>query len=157
MQSKTKPYVYSIVLTLAVGGLSALLTAGNMNIYEKVKMPPLSPPSWLFPVVWTILYILMAISFARVYIERKNSPRMRRNAIGIYALNLIFNFLWSIFFFNCGAYLFSFIWLLALWLLILATTVSFYRLSDLAGYLMIPYLIWVTFAGYLNLGIFLLN
>ncbi|MBO5184574.1 MAG: tryptophan-rich sensory protein, partial [Clostridia bacterium] len=58
MQSKTKPYVYSIVLTLAVGGLSALLTAGNMNIYEKVKMPPLSPPSWLFPVVWTILYVL---------------------------------------------------------------------------------------------------
>ena len=157
MQSKTKPYVYSIVLTLAVGGLSALLTAGNMNIYEKVKMPPLSPPSWLFPVVWTILYILMAISFARVYIERKNSPRMRRNAIAIYTLNLFFNFLWSILFFNCGAYLFSFIWLLALWIIILIMFLNFYRTDKTAGLLLLPYILWVTFAGYLNLAIYVLN
>ena len=157
MQSKTKPYVYSIVLTLAVGGLSALLTSENMNIYEKVKMPPLSPPSWLFPVVWTILYVLMAVSFARVYIKRKNSPRMRRNAIGIYALNLIFNFLWSIFFFNCGAYLFSFIWLLALWIIILIMFLNFYRTDTAAGILLIPYILWVTFAGYLNLAIYVLN
>lgn len=157
MQSKTKPYVYSIVLTLAVGGLSALLTAGNMNIYEKVKMPPLSPPSWLFPVVWTILYVLMAVSFARVYIKRKNSPRMRRNAIGIYALNLIFSFLWSIFFFNCGAYLFSFIWLLALWIIILIMFLNFYRTDKTAGLLLLPYILWVTFAGYLNLAIYVLN
>ena len=157
MRSKIKPYVYSIVLTLAVGGLSALLTAGNMNIYEKVKMPPLSPPSWLFPVVWTILYVLMAVSFARVYIKRKNSPRMRRNAIGIYALNLVFNFLWSIFFFNCGAYLFSFIWLLALWIIILIMFLNFYRTDKTAGLLLLPYILWVTFAGYLNLAIYVLN
>ncbi len=157
MQSKTKPYVYSIVLTLAVGVLSALLTAGNMNIYEKVKMPPLSPPSWLFPVVWTILYILMAVSFARVYIKRKNSPRMRRNAIAIYTLNLFFNFLWSILFFNCEAYLFSFIWLLALWIIILIMFLNFFRTDTSAGILLIPYILWVTFAGYLNLAIYVLN
>lgn len=157
MQSKTKPYIYSLALTLAVGGLSALLTAGNMNIYEKVTMPPLSPPSWLFPVVWTILYILMAVSFARVYIKRKNSPRMRRNAVGIYALNLFFNFLWSILFFNCGAYLFSFIWLLALWIIILIMFLNFYRTDKTAGFLLLPYILWVTFAGYLNLAIYVLN
>lgn len=157
MWNKIKPYVYSILLTLGVGGLSALLTSGNMDIYEKVKMPPLSPPSWLFPVVWTILYILMAISFARVYIERKNSPRMRRNAIAIYTLNLFFNFLWSILFFNCGAYLFSFIWLLALWIIILIMFLNFFRTDTAAGILLIPYILWVTFAGYLNLAIYVLN
>ncbi len=157
MQHKIKPYAYSIALTLAVGGLSALLTAGNNNLYEKIKMPPLSPPSWLFPVVWTVLYVLMAVSFARVYIKRKNAPRMRRNAIGIYALNLFFNFFWSIIFFNCGAYLFSFIWLLALWLIILTMFLNFYRTDAAAGLLLLPYIVWVTFAGYLNLAIYVLN
>lgn len=157
MWNKIKPYVYSIALTLAVGGLSALLTAKNMNLYEKIKMPPLSPPSWLFPVVWTILYVLMAVSFARVYIKRKNAPRMRRNAIGIYSLNLFFNFFWSIIFFNCEAYLFSFIWLLALLIIILIMFLNYYRTDAAAGFLLLPYIVWVTFAGYLNLAIYVLN
>lgn len=85
------------------------------------------------------------------------SPESIRRALVLYGIQLAFNFLWPIFFFGLSAYLFASIWLVALWLLILATTVSFYRISDIAGYLMIPYLIWVTFAGYLNLGVYLLN
>lgn len=157
MWQKIKPYLISAAATLAVGGLSALLTMENMDIYETVKTPPLSPPSWLFPVVWTALYILMSIGFTRVLIERRRSPRMKRNAVWIYALNLFFNFMWSIFFFNCRAFLFSFVWLVFLWLIIFAMTVNFYRTDKIAGYLLIPYLLWVTLAGYLNVGIYALN
>lgn len=157
MWRKIKPYVISAAVTLAVGGLSAFLTMGNMNIYQTVKLPPLSPPSWLFPVAWTILYILMSISFTRVFIERKRSPRMKRNAVWIYALNLFFNFMWSIIFFDCRAFMFSFVWLVLLWLIIFSMTVNFYRTDKIAGYLLIPYLLWVTFAGYLNAGIYALN
>ncbi len=157
MWQKLKPYLLSAAATLAVGGLSALLTAGNMNIYETTKAPPLSPPSWLFPVVWTVLYILMSISFTRVFLKIKRSPRMKRGTIRIYALNLFFNFMWSIFFFNCRAFLFSFVWLVLLWLIIFSMTVNFYRTDKISGYLLIPYLLWVTFAGYLNAGIYALN
>ena len=157
MWQKLKPYIISATATLAVGGLSAFLTKDNMDIYETAKTPPLSPPSWLFPVVWTVLYVLMSVSFTRVLLERKYSPRMKRNAVLIYVLNLFFNFMWSIFFFNCRAFLFSFVWLVLLWLIIFATTVNFYRTDKTAGYLLIPYLLWVTFAGYLNAGIYVLN
>ena len=157
MWNKIKYYVFSIVATLAVGGLSAFFTAGNRDVYEKVTTPPLSPPSWLFPVAWTILYILMAISFSRVYIKRKNEPMMRRNAVNIYALNLFFNFFWSIIFFDFEAYLLAFVWLLILWLIIFVMLINYYRTDKTAGLLLVPYLAWVTFAGYLNLGIFVLN
>ena len=157
MWQKLKPYLISATATLAVGGLSAFLTKENMDIYETVKTPPLSPPSWLFPVVWTVLYVLMSVSFTRVLLERKYSPRMKRNAVLIYVLNLFFNFMWSIFFFNCRTFLFSFVWLVLLWLIIFAMTVNFYRTDKTAGYLLIPYLLWVTFAGYLNAGIYVLN
>lgn len=157
MWNKIKHYVYSIIVTIAVGGLSAFFTAGSRDIYEKAATPPLSPPAWVFPVVWTSLYVLMAISFARIFNKRKHEPRMRRNAVNIYALNLFFNFFWSIIFFDFNAYLLAFIWLLLLWLVIFAMLLNFYRTDKFSGLLLVPYLIWVTFAGYLNLGVFVLN
>ncbi len=157
MWNKIKTYVYSIAATLAVGGVAAFIGKDSMNIYEKVQTPPLSPPSWLFPVAWTILYILMGISLALVLEKRRGAARMKRNAIGIYSLNLFFNFFWSIIFFNFGAYLFAFIWLLILWFIIFAMLLNFYRTDKAAGLLLVPYLVWVTFAGYLNLGIYVLN
>ncbi len=157
MWNKIKYYVYSIIVTLAVGGLSAFFTSGNRDVYESTATPPLSPPSWVFPVVWTILYVLMAISFARVFVKRKHEPRMRRNAVNIYALNLFFNFFWSIIFFDFNAYLLAFIWLLLLWLIIFVMLLNFYRTDKISGLLLVPYLVWVTFAGYLNLGVFVLN
>lgn len=127
-----------------------------MATFESVAKPPLSPPGWLFPVVWTLLYILMGI--ASYLVSTSKGPKtLSDSALAIYGLQLVFNFFWSIIFFNMEAYLFAFIWLIALWLLILWTTVSFYKINKTAGLLMIPYLIWVAFAGYLNLGIYLLN
>lgn len=153
MRKNRKLLVLCLAVPLAVGGLSALLTRNGMRTFDTIAKPRLAPPGWLFPVVWTVLYILMGIaSYLVVKSEKPN-----RSALAVYALQLVFNFFWSIIFFNMEQYLFAFIWLIALWLLILITIYQFYRISEPAGYLMIPYLLWVTFAGYLNLSIYLLN
>ncbi len=145
--------IICIAIPLAVGVLSALLTRDSMQTFNTINKPKLAPPGWLFPIAWTILYILMGIASYLVVISRKPNG----SALITYGLQLIFNFFWSIIFFNFGQYLFAFIWLVILWILILKTLIKFYRISEPAGYLMIPYLLWVTFAGYLNLSIFLLN
>ena len=156
MKINYKKLIISILIPLIVGGVSAFLTRNSMTTFESVAKPPLSPPGWLFPVVWTILYILMGI--ASYLVSTSKGPKtLSDSALAIYGLQLVFNFFWSIIFFNMEAYLFAFIWLIALWLLILWTTVSFYKINKTAGLLMIPYLIWVAFAGYLNFGIYLLN
>ena len=157
MWKKYKTYIISILIALGVGGLSALLTSNNMNLYNEIITPPLSPPSILFPIVWTILYVLMGISSAMIYNQKEDYPKEVRNALIVYAINLFLNFTWSIIFFNFRAYFFAFIWLLLLWATILTMIVKFYNIKPTAGYLQIPYLLWVTFAGYLNLSIFLLN
>ena len=156
MSIKLKPLIVSILIPLAVGGISALLTRGGMQDFAALKKPPLSPPGWLFPVVWSILYVLMGIASYMIY-TRRNTHKNVDKALRFYGVQLIFNFFWSIIFFNLDAYLFAFIWLVVLWILILITTVKFYDISKVAGYLMIPYLIWVAFAGYLNLFIYILN
>lgn len=157
MWKKIRPYVISVVIALAVGGISALLTMNNMDLYSKIEQPALAPPPWLFPVVWTILYVLMGIGAALVYNRKDFKPEETRNALIIYAVNLALNFFWSIIFFNLEAYLFAFIWLVALWIVIIAMIISFRKVSPVAAYMQIPYLLWVTFAGYLNLAIYILN
>lgn len=157
MFKKIKPYIISVVIALAVGGLSALVTMQNMNMFDDINMPPLSPPAILFPIVWCILYILMGISMANVYVYRKRDLKAEKDSLKLYSLNLIFNFAWSIFFFNFRIFWFSFIWLVALWIIILLMIIKFCKVSKWAGLLQIPYLLWVTFAGYLNLSIALIN
>ncbi len=157
MWNKIKPYVISIAIALAVGGLSALLTSGNMDLYSDIVQPPLAPPAILFPVVWTVLYILMGIGAAMAYNEIQSKPKEVARALIVYAVNLFLNFFWSIIFFNMRAFLFSFVWLILLWITIIIMIVKFYQIKPAAGLLQIPYLIWVTFAGYLNFAIFLLN
>ena len=152
-----KSYIIAIIFPLLVGGLSALLTMGNMDIYEEVNTPPLSPPSILFPIVWSILYILMGVSSGLIYNTDTASLPSRKSALFTYAESLFFNFFWSIIFFNMRAFLFAFIWLLQLIYLIIKTIVKYYKINKTAAYLQIPYLIWVTFAGYLNFGIWILN
>ena len=148
--------IICIAIPLIVGGLSAVLTMDNMIMFDYVAKPPLSPPAWLFPVVWTILYVLMGLASYFVLISKK--PKKQVNtALIFYGLQLVFNFFWSLIFFNLGNYLFAFIWLLALWVLIIITAVKFYNIDKKAGYLMIPYILWVTFAAYLNYGIYKLN
>ncbi len=157
MKKQTRIYIISIAISLGVGIVSALLTMGNMNIYEEVNTPPLSPPSFLFPVVWTILYILMGISAAMVLTTGTSPLAKRKEALTVYGLSLFFNFFWSIIFFNLRAFLFAFVWLVVLLALIIFTIVKYFKINSTAAYLQIPYAIWVTFAGYLNLGIWLLN
>ena len=127
--------------------------SGGRRTLRLDYQPPLTPPMWLFPVVWSILFVLMGIASYLVVMQKGEDTK----ALTLYAVQLIFNFFWSIWFFNLGWYLFAFLWLVALWILILATTVAFYRISKPAAWLMLPYLVWVAFAGYLNLGVWWLN
>ena len=151
---KLKPLIISIIIPLLIGGLSGLLTRSNISVFASLNKPPLTPPAIVFPIVWTILYILMGISAYLIYIS---DSQYKSDALRAYALQLIVNFFWSIIFFNFNAYLFAFIWLVLLWILIIIMIISFCKIDKTAAYLQIPYLIWVTFAGYLNFSIFLLN
>lgn len=151
-----KTYVFWIGLSEAVGLLAGLLTRSAAMLYSETAVkPPLSPPAILFPVVWTILYALMGFGAARI--ARAGISRARSHALLLFIAQLCFNFFWSIIFFNLQAYGFAFFWLVALWALILAMTLAFRKVDPLAALLQIPYLIWVAFAGYLNLGVWLLN
>lgn len=156
MNSKKWTLVKCIAIPLAVGAASAFLSSGGMRTFATLNKPPLSPPGWLFPVVWTILYVLMGIASYLVYTSNAEEEQVAK-ALTVYGYQLVVNFLWSIFFFDFGWYLFSFFWLILLWLLIFWTIRLFGSISKMAAYLLIPYLVWVTFAGYLNLGIWWLN
>ena len=141
-----------MIIPIATGLLASYLTTGNMSIYDNIIKPPLSPPSIVFPIVWSALYVLMGISSYLVY---QNTERI--GPLFTYFLSLFVNFFWSIIFFNWQEFGFAFIWLLLLWFLILLTILDYYKISKPAAILQIPYLIWVTFAGYLNFMIWLLN
>lgn len=153
---KIKPYVISCLISLGVGGLAALLTADDMDIYKTLDTPPLSPPSMVFPIVWTVLYLLMGISAAAVW-RQKRGRDVFESGLFVYALSLFVNFWWSILFFKLQYFLFSFLWLLLLWVLILMTVLAYRAVDRRSALLQLPYLAWVTFAGYLNLGVYLLN
>ena len=144
-----------LAIPLAVGGLAALLSGGMSN-YGNLNQPPLSPPGWVFPIVWTLLYLAMGYASYRVY-TRGQDAGLVRSSLFVYTLQLLFNFLWPIVFFKGQAYLAAFVVLLILWVLIVITLWQFNKSDERAGDLLIPYLLWVTFAGYLNLGVYLLN
>ena len=152
MNSKTKTYAFFIVISLAVGGLAAFLTRGNMNVFDEIVKPPLTPPAIAFPIVWSILYTLMGIGAARVYLINPQSE-----SLTVFGINLVVNFFWSIIFFNMRAFGFAFLWLVLLFVIVVMMTVKFYRVDKIAGYLQIPYCIWLALAGYLNLFIYLVN
>ena len=151
-----KTYAFWIVLTEAVGALSGWLTREGTELYRtSIVQPPLSPPGILFPIVWTILYALMGIGAAQIYLSPASGARSQ--ALLWYAVQLFFNFFWSIIFFNFQTFGLAFLWLAALWVLILRMILSFCKVNPPAAWLQIPYLLWVTFAAYLNLGVWLLN
>lgn len=157
MWKKIKPYIISVTIALAVGGLAAFLTRGDMDIYKEIVLPPLAPPSILFPIVWSILYVIMGIGAAMVYLERDKNENAVRDALSVYGINLILNFMWSIIFFKFRMFLLAFIWLLALLGVIIKMILDFKKIKPISGYLQIPYAVWVAFAGYLNFAIWWLN
>ena len=153
---KWKKLILLTVLPLAVGALAAVLTRSGTEAFEYLKKPPLSPPAWLFPVAWTLLYALMGAASYLVCVSPA-SPARKKRALTVYGIQLAVNFFWPLLFFTLEAYLPAFLWLVLLWLLILLTVTMFRYISGTAGRLLVPYLLWVSFAGYLNLGIYLLN
>ncbi|MBE6645443.1 MAG: tryptophan-rich sensory protein [Ruminococcaceae bacterium] len=153
---KYKTYIISCLIALGVGLLSAFLTRGNMNL-SAIKQPFLSPPAFLFPLVWTALYILMGISAARIFGKKASFPEEVRNSLSTYASSLIVNFAWSIIFFNFGAFFLAFIWIILLEFLIIKTINEYKKIDKTAAFLQIPYAVWVAFAGYLTISIAILN
>lgn len=151
-----KKLIVSILIPLAVGGAAALIANGSFKDFEALNKPPLAPPAWAFPAAWTLLYILMGIAAYLVYCSEKYPGRIER-ALTFYAVQLFMNFCWTLIFFNLKLYLAAFIWLVLLWGAIAGTALLFRFISKAAGWLMLPYLAWVTFAGYLNLGVYILN
>lgn len=154
MKIKSKSaLIISILIPIAVGTLSSFFS-GSMSLYSKINKPTLSPPGFIFPVVWVILYILMGISSNFIY-ESDNPDKLK--ALKTYALQLFFNFWWSIIFFRFSLYLVAFLWLLVLIFLISVMIYQFYKINRLSSYLQIPYLLWCLFAAYLNFMIYRLN
>ena len=148
-------YLISILIALAVGGISAFINRSGMELFETTTVKPiLTPPGFVFSIVWTILYALMGFSAARFYCKADST---RKSGLWIYFLQLFFNFLWTILFFSFQQYLFSFIWLLILILLVFLMIAAFHQVDKKAAFLQFPYLIWLLFAAYLNLGVVLLN
>lgn len=156
MKPKIKTLLISLAIPLAVGGLAALLSGGGMADYNDLNQPPLSPPGWLFPVVWSVLYLLMGYASYRIVTSDADKTQKQR-ALILYGAQLFVNFLWPLIFFGLEWRLTAFLVLLVLWVLILLTMRAFSDIDERAGDLLIPYILWVTFAGYLNLGAFLLN
>ncbi|HBL40378.1 MAG TPA: tryptophan-rich sensory protein [Ruminococcaceae bacterium] len=154
MKKKWIPYLVFPAISLLVGSLSALLTGENMMLYQTVEKPALAPPAILFPIVWTVLYLLMGIGAAMVYNAQGD---YRTIGLVLFWVQLAVNFFWSILFFNLRAYLFSFVWLILLWILVAAMLIAFFKTERLAGMLQIPYLLWLSFAAYLSFAVYILN
>lgn len=149
-------YTFFIGLSEAAGLLSALISRDGTALYSQLaEKPPLSPPGWLFGVVWTILYALMGIGAARVWAAPQTQIRSR--GLNLFIAQLIVNFFWSPIFFNARAYGLALVWLLLLWVLVLLMILAFQKADKTAPRLQIPYLLWLTFAGYLNWAVWQLN
>lgn len=153
-KNRAKSYIISILIALAAGGISSIFAMSAMEEYNQLRQPAFAPPSWIFPIVWTILFILMGISAARVYLaDTEDTP----SALRIYALQLIVNIIWTPLYFTFNLRLAAFIWLMLLFILVLIMTIRFNRVDKTAAILQIPYIIWLVYAGYLNLGTYILN
>ena len=145
---KRSPLLVSLLISLGTGVIAGFLTFGSMAQYQEMYHPPLAPPGWVFPVVWLFLYTLMGIASYRIYLKNPKAE-----ALKLYLIQLAVNFFWPVFFFNLGWQVFAAVWLLVLWYLVFVMIKEFDRIDEGAARLMIPYLVWLTFAAYLNIVI----
>ena len=153
MKINFKRLLISILIPVFLGSFVGFLTA-PFNNYATLKQPVFAPPGIVFPIVWTILYILMGIS---CYLILQSDSREKEEALFIYGVQLIVNLFWSIWFFVFRFYLFSFLWILLLIGLVVVMIKKFYDISKVSAYLQIPYLLWLIFASVLNLFVYFLN
>lgn len=149
--------VISLALPLALGFIGSIFTRSSIDDgwYASLNQPSFNPPNSVFGPVWTVLYILMGISLYMVW--REVPGRKRENALGVFALQLLLNFLWSLFFFHFKDIEIAMLDIIALWISIVIMIWLFYRVKPLAGWLNIPYLLWVSFATALNIAYYVLN
>lgn len=154
MQRKRKIYAFFILTALLTGILSSVFSGGMREMYGMLQKPPLSPPSWIFPAVWSVLYVFMGISAANIYII---GGKRAEKALTVYFVQLFLNFFWSILFFGFGAYFLAFLWLCLLFAAVWYMIYLFYKINPRAAFLQVPYLLWLAFAGYLNFMFFILN
>lgn len=154
MRIHWKTLFFSLFLPLLIGALSGFLIRDDVSLYSSLALPPLSPPNWIFPIVWGILYVLMGVSF---YLMITSHTFSKSKAIFLYGIQLLLNFLWSPIFFHFQRYGLAFLILVLLFLVLLLMIKNFYEISPLSAILQLPYLLWILFAGYLNLGIIFLN
>ena len=151
-----KALIVSLLLPLAVGGLAAWLTSGSMEQFAALAQPPLSPPGWVFPVAWTVLYLLMGAASWLVW--KSDAPdAQKKRALTLYGAQLAVNFVWPLLFFRAGWFGIAFVWLLLLLVLVVETALAFARIDKRAAWLLVPYLLWLVFAAYLNVGVWMLN
>lgn len=150
--NKTIIYIKAILLPVLIGALVGIITSGSMD-YNMLQKPPLAPPGVVFPIVWTILYILMGVSYGILKVNNQTDEEID----WIYYIQLAINALWSIIFFNFKWRLFAFIWIILLAVAVISMIRKFYEKNKISGLLQIPYILWVIFAAYLNLGFYILN
>lgn len=153
MKINFKKLILIIIGTILVGSVFSFCVMGSMKEFDLLIKPPLEPPSIVFPIAWFILYTLMGISIYMI----SESNKDKKNSYILYIIQLLFNSFWTLFFFCLNLRLFSFLWILILILLVVLMIIEFYRINKKAALLQIPYLLWLIFASYLNLGIYLLN
>ena len=153
---KWKSIVLWVIITEAVGFLSYLLTKDGINFFEATANKPLlQPPGWVFTVVWAILFGLMGVSAGRIW--NHTDSENRRWSLNLFVLQLVLNLFWSLIFFNAQAYGVAAVWIVLLWIAVFFMILRFSRIDTLAAWLQVPYLVWLTFATYLALGVWLLN
>ena len=154
-RNKLRVYLTAIAIPEAVGALVGILIRDGVEMFRQLPQSDLTPPGIVFPIVWTILYALMGISLARIWLAPDSPERTR--GLSLFLFQLIFNFFWSFFFFNMQAFFFSLLWIIVLWVLIGLMICSFYKTDTLAAWLQVPYFLWVTFATYLTYAAWKLN
>lgn len=164
MKTKLEKIIVAIGVPILVGSISSGLVGNSRAAYAQLTQPEIAPPGWIFPIVWGILFVLMGIASYLIATSHRTTAHTAtsqgeqvKEALTIYGVQLVVNFFWSIIFFRMERYLLAFLWIILLWVLILKTIKAFYPISKVAAYLLIPYLLWVTFAGMLNLFIYFLN
>lgn len=149
-------FILAMCVPLIMGMISAALSAQGMAAYGEMVKPPLSPPAWVFSAAWTILYLMMGFAAYRIMVSMPGTQG-RGTALLLFWSQLIMNFFWSLIFFRWEQYLTAFIWLIVMWSIVVACTMRFYNINKMAGWLLVPYVLWLSFAAYLNLGAWMLS
>lgn len=155
-RSNFTAFFIAVLIPVLIGAFSGYLSSGSAETYKNLNQPSFAPPGWIFGPVWTTLYIFMGIASYRIFLLFRQNISSSKPLI-FYSVQLIFNFLWTLIFFKFGLRGYAFAELLVLWILILITLILFYKKDKLSGSLLIPYILWVTFAGVLNYSVWIMN